>query len=283
MNTATIPELTLDNGFVIPDVTLYRRPAFGKHLYDKELLCFNPGSTKEPMKRVTYLCDHPSDAGLHILKFSDGSRGPIPGDYIYLPPLTWVEGKPVYEGDTLYAKPDSFAYKNLPGFQEPMTVTGKGETELFFSLCRTLHTKDATWEKSHQPVLDKNGDEIKVGDKVWFQCLEDREPIELTIAGFDEDFAVEVSGFSYNLKHVTKKKPVRYININGFKVPEPMREAPEKGTTYYVVALPDNEPYRFTWKGDTTDSIWLAKGIIHATRQAAELHLYALLSFTLTK
>lgn len=268
------------------DYSLCRKPLFGDYLYDTELLCFDPGSMKEPYKKVTYLCAHPSDADQHILKLTDGSRGPIHKDYIYLPPLTWVEGKPVYKGDTLYAKPDSFAYKNLRDFQGPLVVervTGAVHDMLALSNGNSLHVKDATWELPVPVVRDKNGEEIKVGDEVWYQPKDGYPIMRLTINEFKGSYVVSTNYHDYGLAHISKAKPTPYININGFKVPEPMREVPGNGTRYYVVDLCGGDPSLYRWDGGEIDREWLALGILHFTKEAAVAHRDALLSLTKTK
>ena len=77
-----------------------------------------------------------------------------------------------------------------------------------------------------------------------------------------------------------RSKP-RTININGFEVPEPLRDAPSDGETCYIVNLTENRAYCVILCG--TFSLcqqWLKSGIIHSTKEAAEIHLKALLSFT---
>lgn len=79
-----------------------------------------------------------------------------------------------------------------------------------------------------------------------------------------------------------RRKP-RTININGFEVPEPVREPLEEGTTYFVPnlhgVLPDPH-YESIWDNCGIDVRRLVHGLIHLTREAAELHAKALLSFT---
>lgn len=70
----------------------------------------------------------------------------------------------------------------------------------------------------------------------------------------------------------------RTININGFEVPEPLRVVPEVGVRVYKVLTPYIE-YESYIDGDD-DRKMLKAGIIHLTREAAEKHLEALLSFT---
>ena len=76
------------------------------------------------------------------------------------------------------------------------------------------------------------------------------------------------------------------ININGFKVAGPLREAPAVGSMYYVAKLwvigDDVRSYHgpYQWAGDQADGLMLDAGIVHTTAQAAKAHSEALLSFT---
>lgn len=81
--------------------------------------------------------------------------------------------------------------------------------------------------------------------------------------------------FYQNLNY--RLKP-RIININGFEVPEPLRSVPLDGTRYFIINLPDVED--MTWNNLSDEHEWLKTGIIHLTRENAEKHLEALLSFT---
>ena len=78
-----------------------------------------------------------------------------------------------------------------------------------------------------------------------------------------------------------RRKP-RFILINGIEVPEPMREKPEVGSHYWVpeVSSPAKYASIIVWCNDDDDKRWLELGICHLTREAAELHAMALLSFT---
>jgi hypothetical protein len=72
------------------------------------------------------------------------------------------------------------------------------------------------------------------------------------------------------------------ININGFEVPEPLREAPKIGETYYVAntAAVRDMPGETYWVNDKADQKWLNLGLCHSTKEAAQIHIDALLSFT---
>jgi hypothetical protein len=82
-----------------------------------------------------------------------------------------------------------------------------------------------------------------------------------------------------------RRKP-RVIAINGIEVPEPLREKPEIGVTYWYPCITYRgvlDGYRSgntSWDDDTYDNQMLDAGLIHLTKEAAELHAKALLSFT---
>lgn len=123
----------------------------------------------------------------------------------------------------------------------------------------------------------------------WFlRALTDGEPLEnfevkhINYAGFHC-----VAGYLSNLvtdscKWEVRRKP-RMININGIEVPEPMREAPEIGTQYWIATVIDTEPGIYAWREDVIDRLWLSLGVCHLTKEAAEMHRKALLSFTEVK
>lgn len=71
------------------------------------------------------------------------------------------------------------------------------------------------------------------------------------------------------------------IRIGEYDVPEPLREMPARGTTYYVAdTVTPKSPRKYTWVGDTSDIGWFNRGILHSTRDAAVFHAQALLSLT---
>lgn len=82
---------------------------------------------------------------------------------------------------------------------------------------------------------------------------------------------------AFNVESEYRLKP-RTININGFEVHEPLRHELSDGTDYYVYET--SKVKKVKWQSDDLDYKWLKAGIIHLTREAAEKHLEALLSFT---
>ena len=83
--------------------------------------------------------------------------------------------------------------------------------------------------------------------------------------------------FSPDIKY--RRKP-KTILINGFEVPEPVREPLEEGQEYWLVELSTVEKTPVAWTMHTLDRQWLDAGLIHLTKEAAQTHIDALLSFT---
>ena len=93
-----------------------------------------------------------------------------------------------------------------------------------------------------------------------------------------EDSQHDWEVFRMSCEYRIKPKTIR---IGEYDVPEPMREIPARGTTYYVVdTVTPNSPRKYAWAGDTADIGWFNLGILHSTRDAAVLHAKALLSLT---
>lgn len=76
------------------------------------------------------------------------------------------------------------------------------------------------------------------------------------------------------------RRKVKTISINGFEVPEPLKEAPPEGTSCYAVCLSQHSGIAcFVWYSSDYDFRCLENNIVHLTKEAAELHAKALLSF----
>lgn len=70
-----------------------------------------------------------------------------------------------------------------------------------------------------------------------------------------------------------------FIDINGHQVPEPVREPLEDDQEYWIADIRYAVSV-FNWENNDADNRWLERGIIHLTKEAAEAHSAALLSFT---
>lgn len=71
----------------------------------------------------------------------------------------------------------------------------------------------------------------------------------------------------------------RFIDISGHQVPEPVREPLEDDQEYWIADI-RYAPSVFNWENNDADYRWLERGIIHLTKEAAEAHSVAMLSFT---
>ena len=69
------------------------------------------------------------------------------------------------------------------------------------------------------------------------------------------------------------------ILINGIEVPEPVREPLNNGDKYSLVVL-GRAVDDIEWASDGWDMENLRDGLIHLTKESAEIHRKALLSFT---
>lgn len=68
------------------------------------------------------------------------------------------------------------------------------------------------------------------------------------------------------------------IKVNGFDVPEPVRNPLNKGDMYYMPNTYSERFYRkFTWMNDMDDKRSLERNLIHMTEKAAVAHAKAML------
>ena len=79
-----------------------------------------------------------------------------------------------------------------------------------------------------------------------------------------------------------RRKP-KTININGFEVPEPYKEALEICQAYWVANPAAIMASAQSFTAHDIERHWLEAGLVHLTKEAAELHRKALLSFTEVK
>ena len=72
----------------------------------------------------------------------------------------------------------------------------------------------------------------------------------------------------------------RFIDINGHQVPEPVLEPLEVNNLLWIADITQPNAEQLMWTGHTSDILMLERGILHLTKEAAEAHIAALLSFT---
>jgi len=81
--------------------------------------------------------------------------------------------------------------------------------------------------------------------------------------------------------HLEWRIKPKYIMINGYEVPEPLRVAPPIMSCVYQPGLGTRGlVLRFSWSGVDREVDLLERGILHMTTEAAKTHADALLSFT---
>lgn len=75
-----------------------------------------------------------------------------------------------------------------------------------------------------------------------------------------------------------KPEEPKTIKVNGFDVPEPMRELIPVGTPFYLADATVSKYYsEFYWTAAESDTTWLARGLLHDTVEAAVAHAKAML------
>jgi hypothetical protein len=73
---------------------------------------------------------------------------------------------------------------------------------------------------------------------------------------------------------------VNTININGFNIPEPVKEPLEIGCVYYTPHLSPHYYLKDTWYEDPLDYFYLNNGLIQLTEEAAIQQAKAFISLT---
>lgn len=80
-----------------------------------------------------------------------------------------------------------------------------------------------------------------------------------------------VDGCKYRVKPKT-------ILVNGFEVPEPMRETLQNNDVYFIANPVRDEFFEYCYcGGDMYDDLWLSRGLCHSTKEAAIAHAKAML------
>ena len=77
------------------------------------------------------------------------------------------------------------------------------------------------------------------------------------------------------------RRKIKTIRIGEYDVPEPLRVKPNIKDTYYFVSFrEEGNVHSYPWYNYHLDNELLSKGVVHLTREAAELHAKALISLT---
>ena len=84
--------------------------------------------------------------------------------------------------------------------------------------------------------------------------------------------------FMHPVKYRIKPEEPKTIKVNGFDVPEPMRDEPAENATYAVAQPSEGDYYNeFSWGGCPLETNWLQRGLLHSTKEAAVAHAKAML------
>lgn len=200
-------------------------------------------------------------------------------------PLCWVEGEPVYQGDgPLYYK-DNPSWKHN---EEGVFALSIRDDELLFHGGMAFPITDATWTKPEPkriPSFQVEGQDVYPGDTVYYYGLNKDE--------WGEPHTVKGNG------RVVWQHTGDVANVNSFKggaeafrlkpqlvigdrlVPMPEREAPTEGTTHFTPNPHSVDYYgSYIWRNLQSDQHFLARGLVHLTKEAAIAHGEALVALS---
>lgn len=115
------------------------------------------------------------------------------------------------------------------------------------------------------------------------RAIADGKTIEVhTVSGWGAPFSIlqAIADHEVNPRYEFRIKP-ETITINGHEVPAPMRGPLGDGQEYWLTdPAKDLMCALMQWTGSDFDFVWLTRGLIHLTEDAAIAHAEALLSFT---
>jgi len=92
----------------------------------------------------------------------------------------------------------------------------------------------------------------------------------------NEDGWAELCRRTADPGYTVRRRP-RTITIAGVEIPEPMREPPPVGTTYWVANPFFIRAEDTQWNGRVAEHELLRRGLCHLTKEAAETHARALI------
>jgi hypothetical protein len=106
-----------------------------------------------------------------------------------------------------------------------------------------------------------------------FECLSSKWTLQTWESADDYSSWVYSPGTNWQLRRKQKT-----IKVNGFDVPEPVRE-PLKSATYYFVPVPTLDDFcdDQEWMDALGDKLWLSRGLIHLTKENAIAHAKAMI------
>ena len=121
----------------------------------------------------------------------------------------------------------------------------------------------------HAAVMAEYAKDAAETDKPWERWESSRK---------GEKFETLDQNPSWSVRFEYRRKP-KVILINGHEVPEPCRTPLKDGEVYWTISLVGGSTSSL-WQGDGIDFGCLNNGFVHLTKEAAEMHFNALISFT---
>lgn len=77
-------------------------------------------------------------------------------------------------------------------------------------------------------------------------------------------------------KYRFKPEAQKFITVNGVNVPEPVRKELKRGQEYWLALVATGHPTVYSWHPQWHNG-YLTLGIIHLTKEAAQIHIDAML------
>jgi hypothetical protein len=124
-------------------------------------------------------------------------------------------------------------------------------------------------EHPHAEVLRAIADGVPLSE-FEAKCIIEDEGFNRPLQGWNFDNAVRAPN-----EWQVRRKP-QYIMVNSFKVPKPLDAF--ESEEYFTPNCEEIDFYCcYRHRGDVEDGLWLARGIVHATKEAAIAHAKAML------
>lgn len=223
-----------------------------------------------------------------VLGFNDGSEDTwhkhrLEETFKFLP-LCWVEGKPVYPGDGPLYYEDNPAWRHN---EEGVFASGIRDDELHFHGGMAFPIDTATWTKpqlKRVPSFQVEGVDVYPGDTVYYYGSQrGRWGVAMTVKNDGcvvDELSLTCLVGDYEMGAETFRLKPQLI-IGDRLVPMPEREAPAMGTPYFTPSLHKSENYIEVIWGDTVlDRLWLERGLVRLTKEAAIAHTQAVLTLS---
>lgn len=281
---------------------------------------FQPGKPcvlrEKPGAKLTYL-GKLEGQDLHSVRDSFGELALVTTAELVQAPICWVEGRPVYPGDTLFCKSNGEEYVIKEG-DIPPALTWKKKEKVFLE-GTPLQKEDRVYfrklsgdwavgtvkstyvdplgiqvvfeEGSHsvalsrlsrQPLFVIDDKFLEKGDEVYLR--DKKHPAyghKYVFSEVDDYRALFSKGENVHISEVeklfTREKP--FVLINEFKVPLPESEPLSTGQQYWTLSLEADTSWVSYWNPTKAHYCRLRAGIVHLSQEAAQLHLDALKSF----